>query len=318
LIIQKTKSTPMKDRIYIAIFILATTALIFNSCSKDEETITPDPQPQVMTARDSAVQDYNTNFLGSAITNIGWTGNTTTCTAGTVSASSDAAVIKRINYFRRMVGLNDNCTLDPSLNSQEQEAALMMTANNSLSHNPPTTWSCYTQAGHDGAASSNLASGTNSSDAIWAFINDYGSGNTAVGHRRWILHSRKQRFCYGSTTSAMALYVFFTDTNTHVPSFVAYPPKGYVPQQLLSSRWSFSIPNADFSASTVMMTGPSGNVPLTVVSSTANGYGDNTIVWEPIGISTTSTSDVVYTVTVSGIASDVQTTYTYNTTIFKP
>jgi hypothetical protein len=308
----------MKDRIYIIIFILCTSALILNSCSKEEETVEPDPQPQIMTARDSAVQDYNANYLGSAITNNGWTGSTTTCTAGTVSASSDIAVIKRINYFRRLVGLNDNCTLDPSLNSQEQEAALMMSANSSLSHNPPTTWSCYTQAGHDGAASSNLALGNNSSSAIWAFIDDFGSGNSAVGHRRWILHSRKQRFCYGSTSSAMALYVFFTDTNTHVPSFIAYPPDGYIPQQLISSRWSFSIPNADFSASTVTMTGPSGNIPLTVVSSTANGYGDNTIVWEPVGINTTSTADVNYTVTVSNIASDVQTTYTYTTTIFKP
>ena len=35
----------------------------------------------------------------------------------------------------------------------------MMSANNSLSHDPQPPWPCWTQAGHDGAATSNLALG---------------------------------------------------------------------------------------------------------------------------------------------------------------
>ena len=66
------------------------------------------------------------------------------------------------------------------------------------------------------------------------------------------------------------------------------------------------------------MTGPSGNVPLNVVSNNVTGVGDPTIVWEPTGIITNSTADVTYTVTVSGIANAPQTSYTYNVVIIKP
>jgi hypothetical protein len=217
-----------------------------------------------------------------------------------------------------MVGLNDDCTLDTTYHYQEQQAALMMSANNALSHTPPTSWSCYTSAGASGAASSNIALGYNSSESISAFIRDDGGGNTAVGHRRWILHSTKQKFSYGATSNSMALFIFFNGTNTKIPAFIAFPPKKYIPQQLVPARWSFSIPGADFSSATVSMNGPSGNVPLTIVSSTANGYGDNTIVWEPVGIDVSNTADVVYTVTVSNVGNDAVGSYTYSTTVIRP
>jgi hypothetical protein len=307
----------MKNQILKAAFFLCALTLMLNSCNKDEDTDTTTP-PVVLTARDSAVKDYNDNFIGTNIINNGWTGSTATCNAGICSQASNLAVIKRINYFRRLVGLNDQCILDTTKNSQQQETALMMSANNSLDHMPPMTWLCYTTAGATGAGSSNLALGPNSSSAIWGFIRDDGSGNAPVGHRRWILHSRKQRFCYGSTDDAMALYVFYTDTNTIIPSFIAYPPKGYVPQQLIPTRWSLSIPNADFSAATVSMTGPTGTIPTTIVSSTDNGYGDNTIVWVPVGVDISNASDVPYTVTIDNIVNTTQSSFTYTTTIIKP
>lgn len=292
-----------------------------SSCKKDDSTSSNGNNngtgSTVKTARDSAIDDYNQNYLGSEITSTGWTGSVSTCTAGSVSQASRDAVIKRINYFRRRVGLNDNCTLDPSLYVQEQETALMMTANNTLSHTPPSSWTCYTAAGSTGAGSSNLALGTNTSGAVTAFINDYGTGNTACGHRRWILHSTKQQFSFGSTDNAMALYVFASGTNTTIPAYIAWPPKGYVPQSLIFGRWSFSIPGANFGSATVTMTGPSGNVSL-IQDPVANGYGDNTLVWEPTGVITNSTTDVTYTVTVSGITGATQSSYTYNVVIIKP
>jgi hypothetical protein len=284
---------------------------------EDTQPATDGPTPTVMSARDSAVEDYNTNYLGSAISSIGWTGNTSMCNAGTISSSVHDAVIKRINYFRRMVGLNDNCTLDASLYSQEQQTALMMTANNTLSHNPPSSWTCYSTAGHTGAAGSNLAMGITGTDAVTAFINDFGTGNEPCGHRRWLLYSPRTTFSDGSTNTAAAIYVFGAGGNTHVPAYIAYPPKGCVPQQLIFGRWSFGLPGANFGGATVTMTGPSGNVPLTVIS-TAVGYGDNTIVWEPTGVNTSSTSDITYTVTVSGITGVTSTSYTYNVVIIKP
>ena len=217
-----------------------------------------------------------------------------------------------------MVGLNGDCTLDAALNSQEQEAALMMTANNALSHNPPTSWLCYTSAGATAAGSSNLAGGFNPTESIWQFIKDEGTGNFPVGHRRYVLHSTKQQFGFGATPNATALYVFHSDANTQIPAFIAFPPKGFIPQQLIPSRWSFAIPGADFTASTVTMTGPGGNGPLTVVSNNITFYGDNSVVFVPTPVDIANTTDVEYTITISGITNAPQTSYTYKTTIFKP
>ena len=86
----------------------------------------------------------------------------------------------------------------------------MMTANNQLSHSPPNTWLCFTAQGAAGAASSNLALGTSSHsvNAVANFIEDFGSNNSAAGHRRWLLHSAKTSFSYGTTNTTTAIYVF--------------------------------------------------------------------------------------------------------------
>src|SRR6185503_13192036 len=68
--------------------------------------------------RDAVIADYNANYLGSAVTTLGWTGSIASCNAGTLPQATHNAVIKRINYFRRIVGLNDNCTLNTSLFAQ--------------------------------------------------------------------------------------------------------------------------------------------------------------------------------------------------------
>jgi hypothetical protein len=294
------------------IILLALSALAIYGCKKE---VIP---TQELTSRETALEDYNTNYLGSEVSDPGWTGSTETCNAGTLPQATHDKVIKRINYFRRMVGLNDNTTLDPSKYGMYQDAALMMKANSALNHTPPDTWICYTQNGYSGASTSNLALGAHASNAVTLFINDPGASNTSVGHRRWILHSAKTQFSYGSTNSSMSLGVIgVAGGNTKIPAFIAYPPNGYIPQTLTFPRWSFGIAGADFSAATVTMTGDSGNIPVTIISAGGN-YGDKTIVWEPQGIVTNSNADVSYTVTVSGIAGAAQTSYTYTSIIFKP
>ena len=294
------------------IILLALSALAIYGCKKE---VIPTPE---LTSRETALEDYNTNYLGSEVSDPGWTGSTETCNAGTLPQATHDKVIKRINYFRRMVGLNDNTTLDPSKYGMYQDAALMMKANSALNHTPPDTWICYTQNGYSGASTSNLALGAHASNAVTLFINDPGASNTSVGHRRWILHSAKTQFSYGSTNSSMSLGVIgVAGGNTKIPAFIAYPPNGYIPQTLTFPRWSFGIAGADFSAATVTMTGDSVNIPVTIISAGGN-YGDKTIVWEPQGIVTNSNADVSYTVTVSGIAGAAQTSYTYTSIIFKP
>jgi len=206
-------------------------------------------------------------------------------------------VIKRINYFRRLVGLNDNTTLDVSQFEKYQETALMMKVNGKTNHFPPDTWTCWTENGYDGATKSNLVL-SHSTTAITNFIKDPGASNVDVGHRRWILHSPKTQFSYGTTNTSMALGVIgVTEGNTQIPQFIA---------------------DADFSSANVTMSGPNGNISLAVVSTTLANVGDNTIVWEPLEIITNSTNDVSYTVDVSGVANAPQSSYNYTVTIIKP
>lgn len=276
--------------------------------------------------KEIALEDYQQNYLGSIVDDPGWTGNTASCYAGNILESTNEKVLQRINYFRRLVGLNDNITLDNN-NQIYMEAALICSANMSLSHYPPTNWLCWSQNAYNGCNSSNLGLGSHSSYSITGMIRDDGVNNYSVGHRRWILDSEKLKFSYGSTNNSMSLGCVGNhfDGNTEFPQFIAYPPNGYIPQELVFNRWSFSIPNennpnfsADFSNAQINMSGPDGNVSINIVSRTDNGYGDNTIVWEPENILTSSNEDVEYSVTVSDIENISVDTYSYTVKIFKP
>lgn len=275
--------------------------------------------------KQQVLEDYNTYYLGSnvASSNLGWTGSTSGCNAGTVSSDADSKVAMRINYFRRQTGLPDLITIDSSVQSKAQEAALIMLANNTLTHTPASTMTCYTTGGAEAAGKSNIAFGTHSSGSVTAYIQDSGSNNAAVGHRRWLLFSKLDKVGHGSTTSTNAIWVIgYSKGNTlTLPEFVTWPPKGYVPSSLVFSRWSFSIPNqsANFSNATITMTSSSGaNITLTR-EPISNGYGDNTVVWIPSGISTTITTDVTYRVNITGVTIGTTTqNYTYDVTLFKP
>ncbi len=297
-------------------------AAIIHSCKKDDNN-PPDDEPEVpvVTERERILNEYTTNYLGSAVTTLGWTGNNTGCVAGTVAADAHSKTLQRIKYFRRMAKLPDDITFDATKNAQCQEAALMMSANSALSHTPPTSWLCYTADGATAAGSSNLALGSHSSGAITLFMQDPGSSNTACGHRRWLLYSKSKVMGHGSTSNSSAVWVTGNSGNTPLftPEYIAWPPSGYVPGPLVYARWSFSIPGAGFAGAAVSMKDPNNNPMSLTVVSTASGYGDNTIVWEPVGVNTTSATDLTYHVTVSNVTVGGQPkTYNYDVTIIKP
>ncbi len=292
------------------------TALTFAACKKEEVSEpSPSSPTSALSARDLVMQDYSESF-GASMSNVGWTGSTSACDPGTVSQNARALVLQRINYYRRLVGLNDNCTWDDSQTAKYQQTALMMHANNTLDHDPPSSWSCYTTLGELGAGQSNLAMGMNGTYAIDGLMKD--AWTTSAGHRRWLLHSTKTEFAYGSTSTYTAVGVMgLAGGNTQIPEFIAYPPEGYMPRPIMPGYWSFGIPGASFSSAQVTMTGPNGNVPLTIVY-TNGGYGDKSIVWQPTGVVTGSGPDVSYTVTVSGIGSADEASYTYTVISAQP
>ena len=141
------------------------------------------------------------------------------CAPGTTNIEHHQAVIARINYYRALVDL-PAVTLDGGTpTTQAQAAALMMSAQNALSHTPPTSFTCYSPEGAAGAAATNLSLGSMGVAAIDGYMGDAGPNNTAVGHRRWILFPPRASMSTGDVPGgntpprpANALHVFGAST----------------------------------------------------------------------------------------------------------
>lgn len=294
--------------------------IIIIGCQKEDDVDVGDPK---LTPREQAIETFNTYFLGSAVSNPEWTGNVANCDAGTVPQHIQEKVLMRIKYYRMMCGLPSDLTMDTAQSRKCQEAALMSRANHSLSHNPPPSWTCYTADGREACARSNLSLGNHSVNAVSSQMRDAGINNKPVGHRRWILYPPLQKVGHGSTSNSQALWVLGNSAPQHpanMPEFVSWPPKGYVPAPVVYGRWSLSVPQAQFGNATVTMICPDGlDVPLEVVSKTDVGYGDNTIVWEPQGITLNHPDDRKYTVNVEGvILQGNPVSYHYEVIIIQP
>ncbi len=216
---------------------------------------------------------------------IQFTGSVSACQAGTTSAAWKDAVVRTLNSFRVMAGLPGTVKVNLSNAAMNQEAALMMDANSSLSHTPPTSWACYSANGATAAGKSNLALGNNGPSAVHAYMAD--TGTPSLGHRRWLMLPQLGEIGTGDTPRANAMWVF--GGNVAVPpgataNGVAWPPRGFVPWTnrvaTPTHPWSFSLAGADFSAASVTVTNDKGQLlTLTNVGQLANGYGDNTIGW---------------------------------------
>jgi hypothetical protein len=293
--------------------------------------------------RSTVRSTYLSAIEGTAATPIGWTGSINGCVPGDTDASFKAAVLQRINWFRGMAGVPAGVTLDPALGVKDAGAALMMSANRSLNHFPPATWTCYTAAGAEAAAKSNICIWTGTIDdpgCVELYMRDHGASNAVVGHRRWLLYPQtvtmgtgdvRQSFLNGIThPTANATWVVPPSLGSPRPAtrddFVAWPPKGYVPYQVVVPRWSFSYPGASFTSATVTMTRAGSPIPA-VKLTPENGYGENTLVWVVNNLDPDNfqanwakpTGDETVRVTLSNvIVGGTPRTFTYDVIIFDP
>nr|WP_308494614.1 DUF4214 domain-containing protein [Duganella rivi] len=286
--------------------------------------------------RESVRRFFNGIYLGIPEAPMNWTGSYATGAAGTVSQAYQDSTALRINWFRAMAGVPSNVTLDANLSAKDQEAAMMMSVNGKLSHYPDTSWKSYTAAGADAAGHSNLsmAAGVQGIDS---YIFDYGDSNAPLGHRRWVLYPQNTYFGSGSVPGgtvngvtyygANALWTVTAEYGGVRPKvrddYVAWPPRGYVPYQVVYPRWSISYPNADFKQAKVVMTLAGANVPV-VQEEVHDGYGENTLAWK---LSThlddmprtKPAADQRYSVTVSNVyVQGKPVTYSYDVVVFDP
>ena len=215
--------------------------------------------------------------------------------------------------------------------------------NYALSHNPSASASvCWSANAWNGSWHCNLALGYFGPRAIDVYmaddnLSDDQASNVNVGHRRWILYSLARDMSSGDvprgTYTAGAdsfpvlpsnsLYVtgVFNSSASSPKQFVTWPSRGYVPAPLKPLRWSVSYPGAVFptAASAITLTGPPGQIPVTVLSANQNNLGDNTLVFQPQQTTLQGGADTTFTVTVTGLSGPgVPASCTWQTTFYDP
>ncbi len=287
-------------------------------------------------SRASSRAFYNSYFVDT-FPALNWTGNFASCAAGTISTAYKQAVVDQISWYRVMAGVPGTLALSSAWSTKAQQTAVMMGKAGSLSHFPDTSWPCYTAGGSEAAANSNIA--YNYADPSWPpvdfvtqFMYDSGSNNRPVGHRRWFLFPQLGTVGVGTVgpganftyPSANAIWVIDGNYSSPRPAtrdgFVAWPPPGYVPYQVVFPRWSFSYPGADFSGATVSVKRNGAAVTSSIEDRSSTGLGENSIVFLVGGASWNApTTDVRYTVTINnvGILGSMQS-FTYDVMIFDP
>jgi hypothetical protein len=281
--------------------IITTIVLLFSFIS-----IAFSQQSAVLT-KEKTIELYKTLYLSSKIDSITWNGNLKKCESGSLEKGIFVKASNRINFFRLVNGLN-TVKNNTEFNQKAQDAALLIKANNVLTHHPSSSMECYSESASSGCSKSCLGFtdfiNFPGISFITGFLDDYGSSNYYVGHRRWVLYSKLAEFGYGATNSTEALLVVdgisdgVTNDSVVQPQFVAYPWSGYVPADLIFPKWSFSIPDGktvDFDNTTIIMTDSDGNIIENEKLEEYKNFLDPTIVW-----------------TVTGLFSEYEITYAQN------
>jgi uncharacterized protein YkwD len=241
-----------------------------------------------------------------------WTGDVTSCTPGDIGATARANALRLVNLYRALAQLPAVVT-DPTRDAQDQACALMMRANNTISHTPPTTWTCYTADGATAAGSSNVSSGRAVSSVDLYMID---SGNaTTIGHRRWILSNSLGPIGIGGTDKASCMWTL-SGTGKAGKAWTAWPAPGQIPLQAVSPRgttvdttgWSVQSDGINLANAQVTVTVDGAAQPVTVTQLDANYGSKYAIRFNPTGWTTQAgkTYSVAITNIPTAISYDVQ------------
>ena len=280
--------------------------------------------------RGSVISAYQSWLAPLLLVPTGWDGDLNECRAGKPSTQNQQAVRSAVNYMRAMAGLAP-VSLNEELSGRSQQAALIMAANDIITHDLPKSARCWTEAGYLGAKNGNLALGygygpgqlatVTGARAVVSYMKDPGPGNGPVGHRRWLLFQKLTEIGNGDTDISNSIYIIGTKKRESAAQWVAWPTAGYFPRELEpDGRWSLTYPKADFRKAKVTVVTPQGEVAVDK-SRLRNGYGDNSVSWDmqlPVEYSADPNADYPVTVVVSGIRVGGRTvTREWTTTLVK-
>ena len=271
----------------------------------------------------SAVNAAYTRYYASG-TNVptGYASNDSQCEVGGNTTASLAATRNAVNFVRSLGGLAP-VSFNGTLNARSQRTAVMMSANRSLSHEPPSSWRCYTGDGAQNAGKSNLAlsyPSITSAGVVGLYMQDPGSSNSAVGHRRWLMNPFSTEMGSGSTNTANSITVIGPRSSARPnPAFVGWPSAGYFPDSLEpTGRWSLSAGNSKVSfAGASVSVYRNGTRLAASKARVENGYAQPTLVFN---VPASQARSGVYTVNVSGIKTTGAgtTSYSYKVRMFTP
>ncbi len=315
-----------RNRRHLSIGFIAAAALVAAGCDDPQTNATSAERAAAVAAYQSAfapaINAVQAGSPAGAPSGI----NPMTCSAGSVDLTFEANSLSIVNYYRQQTGLPP-VTLNSGLSQTAQEAAMVHLRRqvSSVGGNPHDPFgsgnpcvSSTSDPGHVGAANSNLSWGAttgsstpgraNGPRGVEGQMRDNGANNTLVGHRRAITSPTLTQVGSGSaawldtsggtyngwyqTTNALYWIDSNWPTATRDPdtTYVAWPPAGWSPDEVIYPRWSFA-PNADardvdFSGTTITMEAEGQVVPVTNVyvrDYTGGGLTipDDVIVWEP-------------------------------------
>jgi uncharacterized protein YkwD len=237
-----------------------------------------------------------------------WSGDTASCNQGDISADGRANALRLYNLYRWLADLPAVQT-EASRDSMAQACALMQYANNSLSHDPPTTWKCYTEEGAKGSSQSNISGGPGVS-SVDNYMLDNGNATT-IGHRRWILSNSLGPIGLGSTAKGSSCMQNLTGTGKAGKPWQAWPPPGIVPIQAFgngrstidTTGWTIQSDSINLSGATVTVTAGGAAAAMTVTQ-LSGGYGSKyAFRMNPSGW--TSKAGTTYAVSVTGIPTPI-------------
>jgi len=238
-----------------------------------------------------------------------WNGNVEACNAGEMTPEAIANALRLFNMYRFMAGLAP-VTNSPEGNRLAQGCALLMKANGTITHTPPTTWKCYNAEAAKTAGGSSVSSGP-AVGSVEGYMIDPGNPTT-IGHRRWILSNMLTEVGFGSADRFSCQYQPAKRPSGGKP-WVAWPPAGQVPAQSLGGRftgtidqtgWTVQSDSINLANAQVTVTSGGEARPVTVTQ-LLPGYGSSyALRFNPMGW--TATAGQTYSVKLSGTAMPIE------------
>ncbi|HET6333747.1 MAG TPA: CAP domain-containing protein [Polyangiales bacterium] len=237
------------------------------------------------------------------LTEAAWNGDAASCAAGDMTPEARATAYRLHTLYRFMAGLEPVPMTDEN-NRKAQDCALLMTANGSITHTPPSTWKCYTMEGAATANASSL-SGGGAISSVDGYMVDPGNPTT-LGHRRWVLSSMLAGVGFGSSGKFSCQYQPATRPKTGGKPWIAWPPPGQIPIQAFGTSfssmdktgWSLQSDSVDLKSAQVSITAGGMDLPVTVTQ-LGSGYG-STYAISIIPMGWKATAGTTYSVKVTG------------------